>query len=181
MNYFDCLTFEKGTITVLGVDANSDFVNALADYLKSQGSVVVLGDTAQANADYVICVPDEANDAKFVMHTQEQVEEFRKSRYIIGIVDVNILEKKICDKVIGADRFSEFTDLAEDELLFPLAVAKVIEGHENYDFLYINGVNNEGKRYLARELAKRHKKTCVRMINTDNPYVERLVELQPKV
>ena len=180
MNYFDFLSFEKGEITVLGVDAKSDFVKSLADFLKTSGSVVVLTDNAEADADYIIRVPDKANDAKFVMHTQEEVDEFRKSRYIIGMVDINILEKKICDKVIGADAFSDFTDLDKEELLYPLAVAKVIEGHEKYDFLYINEVNNEGKRYLARELAKRHKNTCVRMINTDNPYVERLVDLQPK-
>lgn len=182
MNYFDCLTFEKGVITVLGVDADSDFVKSLSGYLKSAGSVVVTTEDIASDNDYIIYVPDKFSGGCFVMHTDLQVEQFCKSRCIIGVVSVNVLEKKIGDVVVGAEKFAEYNDLTTEELIFPLALAKVIQGHEKYDFLYIDDVDNESKRYLARELAKRHKNgTCVRMINTDHPYVERLVEPQSNI
>lgn len=176
MNYFDYLTFEKGLITVLGADISSDFVKTLAEYLKNSGSVVVTDGATAADADYVISVPESNSDKRFVMHSEEQLEKYRASCYTIGIVSVNVLEKKIRDVVVGAEKFAEYNGLTTEELVYPLALAKVIEGVEKYDILYIDDVDGEGKRYLARELAKRHKNTKhVRMINTDNNYVERLV------
>lgn len=179
MNYFDGIKFEKGVITVLGVSDTSDFVKALCDYIRPSGSVAVTKEEIPSDADYVIWTPDNISDGRFVMHTKRQIERFCKSKCIIGVVSVNVMEKKIADAVVGAESFAEYTDLTAEELLFPFALAKVTEMYEKYNFLYINDVNSESKRYLARDLAKRHKNgACIRMINTDYPYVERLTELQ---
>lgn len=162
MNYFDFLSFEQSCITVLGVDENSDFVNSLKAFTDNK---------------ITINTPDVNFDKLFYVHSEEEIEEYKSKGLLIGIVDVNALEKKICDVVANYDYFCSVNNLFAEELIFPLAIARVIENREKYDILYINGVNSEGKRYLARELAKRLRNGMgIRLINTDSNYVETLVK-----
>ena len=158
MNYFDFLELENKNVIVLGVDENSDFVKELKSVAKN------------------VATPD-TFDGRFKVHTEQEVEEFHKNGLIIGIIDVNIMEKRICDKVIGIEDFCKINNLFDDELIFPLALARVIESREKYDILYINGIDNEGKRYIAREIAKRLRNGMkIKIINTDTGYVETLVK-----
>lgn len=177
MNYFDYLSFEKGVIVVLGATEESDFVKSFLEFLSLSGSVAVTGELqTEKVTDYLVIVPDKCADKCFVMHSKTEVEQFRHSDYIIGIVQADILEMKIADAVIGAEDFAKYNDVNMQDLICPPVLSKVIKEHEKYDYLYIDGVSNEGKRYHARELARFHKNgTCVRMINTDTSYVESLI------
>lgn len=177
MNYFDYLAFEKGVIVVLGATEESDFVKALSDFLSLSGSVAVTGAWEnERKTDYLVVVPDKCADKRFVMHSRTEVEQFQKADSIIGIVQADILEMKIADAVIGAEDFAKYSDVNLQDLICPPVLSKVIKEHEKYDYLYIDGVSNEGKRYHARELARFCKKgICVRMINTDTSYVESLI------
>jgi len=162
MNYFDFLNFTDDCITVLGVDENSDFVNALKEFTENK---------------ITINTPDVKFDKLFYVHSEEEIEDYKSKGLLIGVVDVNVLEKKICEVVENTDYFCSVNNLFDDELIYPLAFARVIENREKYDILYINGVNSEGKRYLARELAKRLRNGMgIRLINTDSDYVETLVK-----
>lgn len=178
MNYFDNMTFEKGEITVVGVNKDADIVKSLEKFLSASGSVAVCENEYDGNADYVLRVPDTDADKRFILHDESARERNRKSGCLIGVLSITVLEKRIGDVVVGAEEFAQHTDLTVDELVYPRAIARVCEELEQFDILYIDDVSNEGRRYLARETAKRHKKTRIRMINTDEPYVERLVELQ---
>ena len=177
MNYFDYLSFDKGVIVVLGTTGESDFVKSLLEFLSLSGSVAVTGELGTEKVtDYLVIVPDKCVDKRFVMHSKTEVEQFRRSDYIIGIVQADILEMKITDAIIGAEDFATYNDVNMQDLICPPVLSKVIKEHEKYDYLYIDGVSDEGKRYHARELARFHKSgTCVRMINTDTSYVESLI------
>ncbi len=59
---------------------------------------------------------------------------------------------KIADAVIGAEDFSVYNDVNKQDLICPPILSKVIKEHEKYDYLYIDGVSNEGKRYHAEVL-----------------------------
>ncbi len=158
MNYFDFLELENKNVTVLGTDENSDFVKSLKSVVSK------------------VTAPDAA-DTKFKVHSEAEIEEYKKNGLVIGIVDINIMEKKISDSVIGVEEFCKINNLFADELIFPLALARVIENREKCDILYINNVDCEGKRYLARELAKRLRNgMAIKLINTDSSYVETLVK-----
>jgi len=158
MNYFDFLNIKNKSITVFGADENSDFVKALKGVVSS------------------VTIPD-TFDGKLHLHTEAKIEEYKKNGLIIGIVDVNIMEKKISDSIIGIEEFCQINNLFADELIFPLALARVIENREKYDILYINNVDGEGKRYIAREIAKRLRNgMLIKLINTDSNYVETLVK-----
>ena len=177
MNYFENLIFEKGIITVLGTDIDSDFVINLSRFLSYSGSVEVSECfRKEQSTDYLVVVPDKNADRWFVMHSEEETERFRASDYVLGIISVDILEKSIEEAVLGAKDFAVYTDKNLSDRIHPSILADVIELHEKYDYLYINKVANEGQRYHARELARRHRRgTGVRMINTDNNYVEVLI------
>lgn len=177
MNYFDYLSFDKGVIVVLGTTRESDFIKSLLEFLTLSGNVEVTEELGtERMTDYLVVVPDKYVDKRFVMHSRTEVEQFQKADYIIGIVQVDILEMKIADAVISAEDFATYNDVNMQDLICPPVLSKVIKEHEKYDYLYIDGVSDEGKRYHARELARFHKSgTCVRMINTDTAYVESLI------
>ncbi len=161
MNYFDRLEIKHNHITVLGAGEQSDFVQALKAF---------------AGKTRTVSAPDQSNDFRFRVHTEEQIAAYKASGFLIGVVQVDVLEKKICDAVDGANDFCAINNLFEDELIFPKALATVIQQREQYDLLYIDGADSEGKRYLARELAKRFKNDMgIRMIEPANDFTETLV------
>ena len=188
MNYFDNLSL-KGNITVLGAAESSDFVKSLESF---------------AGAECTVKAPDRPIDGHFKVHSQEEIDRYRAESIVFGVVDIDIMEKKVCDAVDGVEDFCRINDLFDDELIYPLTVARVVQNREKYDILYINGVNSESKRFLARELAKCFNTALVnsggagnehtaelvrqmeslygksgmgiRMINTDSDYVETLVK-----
>lgn len=160
MNYFDNLNCEQKKIVVLGVSDSSEFVKELRTRF----------------GDKEITAYDNGS-GKFKVHTDKEIEAYKSDSMLIGVVDVNIAEKKICDVIDGAEDFCKINDLTDDELIFQKAVARVVEEREKYDLLYIDNVNSESKRLFARELAKCcSSKMGIRLINTDSNYVETLVK-----
>lgn len=182
MNYFEDLFFEKGVITVLGTDKDSDFVRCLFRYLSRYGSVEITESVeTQKPADYLLAVPDKHTKGRFVMHSREEIQQLQKSDYVIGLLSVENLEKSIGEAVLGAEDFATYVGKQMCDRMCPHLLANVIELYEKYDWLYIDGVSDEGKRYHARELARRHcRGTGVRIINTDNRYVEVLINAKKK-
>ena len=161
MNYFDHLEINQRLITVLGVNEQSDFALALKDFVGKPKTVFV---------------PDDLTDYHFKVHTPEQIEEFKAAGFLIGVVSIDVLEKKICDIVDGANDFCIINNLFEQELIYSSALARVIQEREQYDLLYIDGVDSEAKRFLARELAKCIKNGMgIRMIEPNDDFTEILV------
>lgn len=161
MNYFDKLSCEQKKITVLGASEGSELVKELR---------ILFGDKE------IIAYGGE--NGRLRVHTEEEIAAYKAEGMLIGVVDVNIAEKKICEVIDGAEDFCNINDLTADELIFQRALARVIEEREKYDLLYINNVDSEAKRLFARELAKCcSSKMGIRLINTDSSYVETLVKL----
>jgi len=160
MNYFDGITFEKNNITVLGAQSDSCFVTALKDYFKEK-------------KDTNIYAPDDKVDKYFIVHTQEEINRYLSDSYIIGVINIEVFEKRIADAVQGYEQLCEIADLSPEELVFPYAVAKAVLQREKYDLLFIDDVNSASKRFLARELAKNIRNGIgIRIINTDNGDIE---------
>lgn len=162
MNYFDNLSLKDGNITVLGVDAESFFVKDLYDYLKSIG-----------REDTKVCTPDKDG---FTVHTEDEIKAYSESGNIIGVVSAKLFEKRICDTIENYGAFCQISDLAGDELVYQRAIANAVL-HDKYDTLFIDDVNSESLRFLARETAKILKSGVdVYMINTDSRFVETLIK-----
>ncbi len=179
MNYFENVTFKKGVITVLGTNAESDFVKALETYLKNSGTVEVTTDKdCTVNADYVILAPDAPKGKEFIFHTQEEISLYKSKGFVIGYISVDLIEKEIAQVVDRAEAFARVSKLYVTELMFPRALARGISENEKYDLLYIDDVYGEGKRYFARDITRYITYGAgVRMLNTDSDYVEELVKL----
>lgn len=177
MNYFYDIEFKKQTITVLGADVGSDFVSALKENLEAKGTVAVFDDkNATSDADYLIIAPDKNVDKKFIVHTENDISSFKEKGIIIGVVSVEALLKDIAESVIGVEDFCDITNMAEGDLVYPLALAKVITAREKFDWLFIDDVSNPDRRFTAREINRRIKYGAgVRIINTDSNYVEQLL------
>ena len=161
MNLFDGVIFEKQNITVLGVEKNSAFLADLSEYINKNGN------SKNINA------PDIMDGNCFYVHSKEEADSYKSNSFVIGIVNVDVFEKRICDVVKNYERLCEIANIASDELAYPFVIAKTIIQRENYDLLYIDGVNSVSKRFLARELAKNIRNGMgIRIINTDNCDVE---------
>ena len=176
MDYFFDIEFKKGIITVLGADKNSEFVSALEEYLKKSGTVSLSDDkSASLSTDYLIIAPDKVADKKFIVHTTDDVCMFKAKGSVIGVVSVEALLKNIEDSVIGSEDFCAITNMAKEDLVYPLALAKVIENREKYDLFYIDDITNPDRRFTAREISRRIKYGAgVRIVNRDSNYVEQL-------
>ena len=95
---------------------------------------------------------------------------------IYGLVSVEALLKEVDCSVIGTDDFCDITDMAIGDLVYPLALAMVINAREKFDWLYIDDISNPDRRFTAREINRRIKCGAgVRIINTDTNYVEQLL------
>lgn len=161
MNYFDNISVKSGSLTVLGVTADSRFVTALKKELEKRKEPIDL------------IVPD----MHFTVHSESEIEQFASHGQIIGVVGVEILEKKICDVVENSAEFCKITDLCESKLMFTEALGKVVEEHEKYDIMYIDNVDTPQKRFLARELAKTIRGDMdIYMVDTDTDFVETLIK-----
>ncbi len=160
MKYFNGLTLKKGNITVLGAEKDSVFVTDLEDYLKDK-------------KDINIFAPDTTDGKFFVVHSEEEINRYQNDGYIIGVINIDVCEKRIADAIKGYEHLCEIADISPDELVFPYAVAKTILQREKYNLLFIDGVNSVSKRFLARELAKNIRNgMSIRIINTDNGDIE---------
>jgi len=177
MDYFYDIEFKKGVITVLGAEKESSFVSALKEKLEGMGSTCVTDDKdAIVNTDYLIIAPDKNVNKKFIVHTENDIATFKKKGIIIGVVSIEALLKDISCSVVGTDDFCDITDMEKGDLVYPLALAKVIKERERFDWLYIDDISNSDRRFTARE-TNRHIKygAGVRIINTDTNYVEQLL------
>ena len=175
MDYFYELDFPKGVITVLGADKTSDFVLSLAEHLKTKGTVLVTDKKAEISekTDYTVLAPDEKCGKKFIVHSEADIAAYREKGKVIGVVSIEALLKDVKDSVIGAEYFCVLSDITENDLVYPLAIAKVITNREKYDMLYIDDISNEGRRYTAREISRRITYGAgVRIINTDTCFTE---------
>lgn len=160
MDYFKNLTFEKGSITVFGASSDSKFVSELRKYLNNANEVIT---------------PD--NDGIFTMHSSEKIAEVKSSGYLVGVVSINVMEKKICEAVAGSEIFCKINDTEDDELVYCGSLARAVDENEKYDIMFIDDVDSDAKRYLAREVAKCIKSDMsVRMIDTDSNFTEILVK-----
>lgn len=178
MDYFFDINFKKGVITVLGKEKDSDFVLALEKHLQVIGSVAVTDDINQVqDTDYLIVAPDKNVNNKFIMHTENEISNFKEKGMLIGAVSVEAVLKDISNSVNLADDFSKITNMSKSDLVYPLALAKVITEREKYDWLYIDDISDSYKRFTAREINRRIKYGAgVRIINTDSNYVEQLLK-----
>ncbi|MBR7132252.1 MAG: hypothetical protein IKD04_01825 [Clostridia bacterium] len=175
MDCFCGLSFEKGIITVLGAEKSSTFVVALTDYLKAYGTVSVAQriSDAEATTDYMVFAPDNNDGKYFVAHSEKEAEAFKEAKCVIGVINIAVMEKKISEAVKGYQYLCDIADVDCDELVYPYAIAKTVSEREKYNLLYIDGVNSESKRFLARELAKLLRYGVgIRLINTDNGDIE---------
>ncbi|MBR7132250.1 MAG: hypothetical protein IKD04_01815 [Clostridia bacterium] len=178
MNYFNGLDFKRDTITVLGAEKNSDFVTALLRYLETKGSVTLTDDKAVTDktTDYLVIAPDEDAGKRFRVHSEAEISSYKEKGAVIGVISVEALLKDIENSVIGAEDFCAINDMSPKDLVYPLALARVITNREKYDMLYIDDVSSAGKRYTAREINRRITYGAgVRIINTDTDYVEALL------
>ena len=158
MNLFNELTLKKENITVLQAEQNSAFLCNLKEYI---------GDSVCVTA------PDILGDKFFLVHKPEEISAYKEKGFVIGIVNVDVFEKRICDVIKNYEDLCAITNVYSDELVYPFLIAKTIIEREKYDLLYIDGVNSESKRFLARELAKNIKNgMAIRIINTDSGDVE---------
>lgn len=172
MDCFYGVEFQKGIITVLGAEKNSDFTQRLADYLKKSGSVS-FEDEKNSDTDYIINAPDTMNGKGFIVHSEEEICALEKSSHIIGVVNIDIMEKKIADVVEGYEHICQIANIDCDELTYTSPVAKAILERERYSLLFIDGVNSGSKRFIARELGKILKNGIgIRLINTDSGDIE---------
>lgn len=161
MNLFDGVIFEKQNITVLGIEKNSAFLADLSEYINKNCNGVNIN------------APDIMDGKCFYVHSKDEADSYKSNSFVIGIVNVDVFEKRICDVVKNYERLCEIANIASDELAYPFVIAKTIIQRENYDLLYIDGVNSVSKRFLARELAKNIRNGMgIRIINTDNCDVE---------
>lgn len=177
MDYFYNIEFKNGIIAVFGSEIDGKFVNALKAHLEVLGTVAVTDDKcANLDADYLIIAPDKNIDKKFIVHTEEDISAFKDKGMIIGVVSVEALLKEVEESVVGADDFCTITNMSNGDLVYPLALAKVITAREKYDWLYIDDISDSNRRFTAREI-NRHIKygAGVRIINTDSNYVEQLL------
>ena len=177
MDYFYDIEFKKGVITVLGAEKESSFVSALKERLEVTGSAYVTDDKdATVNTDYLIIAPDKNVNKRFIVHTENDISDYKEKGMLIGVVSVEALLKEVDCSVIGTDDFCDITDMAKGDLVYPLALAKVINAREKFDWLYIDDISNPDRRFTAREINRRIKCGAgVRIINTDTNYVEQLL------
>ncbi len=177
MDYFYNIEFKKGIITVLGAEIDSGFVSALVKHLESKGTVCVT-DKKEENqkTDYLIIAPDKNVNKRFIVHNESDIAFYKEKGRIIGLISIEAVLKDIADSVVGVEDFCAITNMAAGDLVYPLALAKVIENREKYDMLYIDDISNMDRRYTAREINRRIKYGAgVRIINTDTNYVEELL------
>ena len=152
MKILDCFNIPKGKIAILGVKDDSSFVNLLLDELKEKGTTALIYDIKEpARADYTLFIADQKNEKPLSLHN-ELPEDMVK----IGVVDVNIFEKKVSDMVENIEDFCLVADTNENQLIYLGMLSKAIKQSEKYDFMFIDGVDSVDKKYLARELAKQH-------------------------
>jgi len=177
MDYFYNIEFKKGVITVLGAEIDSAFVSALSEHLESKGTVCVTDKGEEdLKTDYLIIAPDKDVNKKFIVHNENDIALYKQRGAVIGFLSIEVLLKDIADSVVGAKDFCAITDIASSDLVYPLALAKVIENREKYDMLYIDDISNMDRRFTAREINRRIKYGAgVRIINTDTNYVEELL------
>lgn len=175
MNYFYDIEFQKGVITVLGVEKNSCFVSALVKCLENKGTVTLTDDKEAKNqaTDFLVIAPDNNINKRFKIHSETEIAEYKSRGMVLGVVSVEAALKEVKDTVIGAEVFCEINNMADGDLVYPLSLARVITNREKYDMLYIDDVSNVDRRYTAREINRRIKYGAgVRMINTDTQFVE---------
>ena len=177
MDYFYDIEFKKGVVTVFGVEKDSEFILSLKNHLETLGTVAVSGDiNATLDTDYLIIAPDENKNKKFIVHTEEVIARSKERGITFGVVSVEAQLKDIEDSVIGADDFCAIANMAKGDLVYPLAIAKVIKEREKYDMLYIDDISKPYRRFTAREISRRITYGAgVRIINTDSDYVEQLL------
>lgn len=160
MNLFDGISFEKENIIVLGAEEDSVFVTDLKEYLKDK-------------KDINIFAPDITDGKFFVVHSDEEINCYQNEGFIIGVINIDVCEKRIANVIKGYENLCEIADISPDELVFPYAVAKTVMQREKYNLLFIDGVNSSSKRFLAREIAKNIRNGIgIRIINTDNDDIE---------
>lgn len=158
MKLFDGLSFEKKKITVLSAEKDSAFVTALGEYLKENG-----------REECEISAPDTLDGKYFIVHSDSEADLYKKDSFIIGVINIDAMERRISDVVKGYEHLCYFADVSPDELVFPFILAKAVTEREKYDLLFIDGVNTVSKRFLARELAKNIRNGIgIRIINTDS-------------
>lgn len=178
MDYFYNIEFKKGVITVLGAEKDSTFVSALVKELESRGSVCLTDNKSEikAKADYSVLAPDKNVNKRFIVHNENDIEYYKEKGTVVGLISIEAVLKDISDSVVGAEDFCLLTNMAAGDLVYPLALAKVIENREKYDILYIDDISDINRRFTAREINRRIKYGAgVRIINTDTNYVEELL------
>lgn len=152
MKILDCFNIQKGKIAVLGAKEDSPFVKLLIGELKEKGSCAFISDLSEeGSADYNLYLADQKNEKLLAIHS-DIPEDIAK----IGVVDVNIFEKKVSDMVENIEDFCLVADTNENQLIYLGMLSKAIKQSEKYDFMFIDGVDSVDKKYLARELAKQH-------------------------
>lgn len=159
MNLFDELIFKNKNITVCGANENSEFVLNLKKHFEK--------------SDNIVFAPDTMENKFFAVHSKEEISHYKGKGFVIGIVNIEVFEKPICDVVKNYNDLCDIVNVESCELVYPFAVAKTIIEREKYDLLYIDGVNTVSKRFLAREFAKLIRNGMgIRIINTDSNYTE---------
>ena len=114
MNLFDGIIFEKQNITVLGIEKNSAFLADLSEYINKNGNSVNIN------------APDIMDGNCFYVHSKEEADSYKSNSFVIGIVNVDVFEKRICDVVKNYERLCEIANIASDELAYPFVIAKAI-------------------------------------------------------
>lgn len=177
MDYFYNIEFKKGIITVLGAEIDSVFVSALVNYLEKKGTVCVTDKKEEhPKTDYLVIAPDKNVNKRFIVHNENDIAFYKEKGNVIGLVSIEAVLKDVCDSVVGAEDFCAITNMSSSDLVYPVALAKVIENREKYDMLFIDDISNMDRRFTAREINRRIKYGAgVRIINTDTNYVEELL------
>ncbi len=155
MNYFDVLNTDKKKIALFGASGENPFAKELLAHF--------------GDKDAELLFPDGAD--MFTVHTDSELEAFADC-YKICLMDIKVLESKICDVVKNSKEFERVTTVYDYELAYPACVGKVIT-RENYDVLFITGVKTVSDRYLARETVKCIKNApAVYMFDSETEYFE---------